>query len=277
MTGDDLARRMYFEGRSKWEQLTIAFTLFERYFERAIGAQGEHEILANAGDFYLCCACASAEPVACELVERQARDVLVGAIGRVNSDPEFVQDTLQAFWERLLADNAARLMGYSARGPLNAWLRVSASRFAVDRLRVERRQLHRRGELLDVISEGGSGPESKLLRARFAGGFRSALARAFKNLSPRDRNVLRLSIAGQLSVDGIGRAYGVHRATAARWLVQAKTKVFEFVQSELAGEHAKLTEIEMNQIARLMGQELDFSLSQATEAGFGVQESHHEP
>jgi RNA polymerase sigma-70 factor (ECF subfamily) len=277
MTGDELARRMYFEGRSKWERLTIVFTVFERYFEGAIGAQAEHDILANAADFYLCCACASTQSEACELIERQARDVLIGAIGRVNSDPEFIQDTLQAFWERLLADNAARLVGYSARGPLNAWLRVSASRFAVDRLRAERRHVHYRSELLEAITEGGSGPESKLLRARFAGGFRSALARAFKGLSPRDRNVLRLSIGGQLSVDGIGRAYGVHRATAARWLVQAKTKVFEFVQSELAGENAKLTETEMNQIAHLMGQELDFSLSQGTEAGLGVQESHHEP
>jgi RNA polymerase sigma-70 factor, ECF subfamily len=55
----------------------------------------------------------------------------------------------------------------------------------------------------------------------------AALRDALASVSPRARTLLRLHYLDGLTVDDLGRMYGVHRATAARWVAAARETVFD--------------------------------------------------
>jgi RNA polymerase sigma-70 factor (ECF subfamily) len=107
------------------------------------------------------------------------------------------------------------------------------------------------------------------MRSLYAADFQSALRRALAALSPQARNVLRMHVVGRCNIDEIGVAYGVHRATAARWIERARGKIYDEVRRELCVDH-KLTFSEFRSLATLLGTEVELSLgvfSTAVEAG----------
>ena len=77
--------------------------------------------------------------------------------------------------------------------------------------------------------------------------------------------MLRMHVAGQCSIDEIGRAYNVHRATAARWLDRTRTRIYDEVRQELCVKRAHLTASEFKSLATIMGTELELSLSRSSE------------
>jgi RNA polymerase sigma-70 factor (ECF subfamily) len=100
-----------------------------------------------------------------------------------------------------------------------------------------------------------------LTKARFGGAFQKALRDAVAALSAQERNVLRMHVTGQCSIDEIGRAYNVHRATAARWLDRSRARIYETVRQELCGRRNNLTASEFKSLATLMGSELELNLT----------------
>jgi RNA polymerase sigma-70 factor, ECF subfamily len=64
-----------------------------------------------------------------------------------------------------------------------------------------------------------------------------ALGHATSGLDVKQRNVLRLHYADGLNIDDIGALYGVHRATVARWLQNARSTIDSAVHKELADRH----------------------------------------
>jgi RNA polymerase sigma-70 factor, ECF subfamily len=88
---------------------------------------------------------------------------------------------------------------------------------------------------------------------------------AVSGLSRQERNVLRMHVTGHCSIDEIGRAYNVHRATAARWLDRTRTRIYEEVRRELCVKRANLTASEFKSLATMMGNELELSLTRSSE------------
>jgi RNA polymerase sigma-70 factor (ECF subfamily) len=111
------------------------------------------------------------------------------------------------------------------------------------------------------MADQGFGPESTLTRVRFCEPFREALRNAIAELPQKERNLLRMHVQGRCSIDQIGRAYGVHRATAARWLEQAKARIVQAVRTRLDAAGARLTDSEFQSVARVVGGELELGLS----------------
>ena len=64
--------------------------------------------------------------------------------------------------------------------------------------------------------------DAQNVRNSSIGAFREALAA----LEPRDRTVLRLYLVEGVGSATIGTMYGVHRATVARWVSDAREAVF---------------------------------------------------
>src|SRR5512145_1314309 len=98
MVGPELMREMHAEGQMKWPSLAVALEDFQRYCER----MGENDdacanLRTNAADVYLCCACSKGDKRAVSIFEREAEEVVRGAIARVHRDPEFIRETLQEF------------------------------------------------------------------------------------------------------------------------------------------------------------------------------------
>jgi RNA polymerase sigma-70 factor (ECF subfamily) len=98
--------------------------------------------------------------------------------------------------------------------------------------------------------------------------FRDALA----SLSSRNRNVLRYHFIEELTIDHIGSLYGVHRATAARWINHARTLLFNQTR-DLFRRRISMSDGEFHRILILLESQIRYHLVQATSADPGTSES----
>lgn len=247
--------------------MQLSLTQFEKHCRSICETRQLAALQAHATELYLCCACAEQDPLAIQLVEALAEPILRRAISSLRPDDDFVGEALQELWKKLLIGPQPRIREYKARGPLQAWLRVTATRAAIDLQRAKYATESREADLCDLVVDQGLGPESSITRLRFFEPFRKALRQAVSDLSLKERNVLRMHLQGRCSIDQIGRAYKVHRATAARWLEQIRAGIVESVRAQLRQSSPHLTDSEFTSIARILGSELDLGLSSVLNNG----------
>lgn len=129
---------------------------------------------------------------------------------------------------------AAALTKYRGSGGVRAWTRAVATRAVID---ARRKQDRRPREVewmsvLPVAAEGEAPPVSPGGEGEVA--VRGAMAFAFAQLSVRQRNILRQSVFHGLGIDALATLYGVHRATAARWLQRARTDLCVHMEAGFA-------------------------------------------
>src|SRR3954462_8964316 len=102
MSSEDAVKQMFLEGQRKWPRVELCFDVIFGYCSRVLEVTAVGEPPREAADLYLCCACAEAEPEALRLFESEGSSVAKAAIARINRSADFVQDTLQEVWDRLL-------------------------------------------------------------------------------------------------------------------------------------------------------------------------------
>jgi hypothetical protein len=135
-----------------------------------------------------------------------------------------------------------------------------AARVALDAIRSRNaRKLHH-ADLPDRLAQTDSSPLNDIVKSRYRDSFQRALKHAIHALPARERNLLRLQLVGRCSIDQLGRMYLVHRATAARWLENARNRVFESVRQQMKLEH-HLSDGEFDSIARGVRSQLDLSIT----------------
>lgn len=261
---------LYQEGQRAWPAIVLARAEFAQHCE-SVGALGESHPVDAAG-LYLCCACARREAHAAETFERHCLPTAENAISRVRSERDFCEEALQVFRERMLVGPPPKVVLYRGRGQLQAWVRVAAQRVALDLCRARRLPSLEDLELNETLVSSAPSPELTLLREHFLPELRASLKGAVSSLSAQDRNVLRMHVVGHCSIDEIGRAYQVHRATAARWLERIRAGIHDGVRARMGD---RLTESEFLSLARDLGAELTLGLAASTpESGFSSRSAH---
>ncbi|HEU0035361.1 MAG TPA: sigma-70 family RNA polymerase sigma factor [Kofleriaceae bacterium] len=214
-----------------------------------------------AADHYLAFACAQGDPAAlaaCDaLLVREAGFAADGA----RIAPALRDEAIQILREQLLARRADRppaIGGYTGRGALRAWLRVSVSRELVRLAKAQQRVVALEDHLL---ADPGIAEDPVLERLKHE--YRTELANAFRaalgELTPRDRTLLRYQLIDGLTIDELGTLYKVHRATAARWLQKIREDLVEGTRSRMAAALGVDTE-EAASIVRLVQSQLDVSV-----------------
>jgi len=219
----------------------------------------------HGADLYLACACAAGDVRALTWFDEHVLAPAAAAARGVDAADAFQDEVRQRVRAQLLVgeDGAARLGAYAGRGPLRAWVGVTAVRVAL----MMKRSQQRRREVPDEVIAGAlalastGNPELDLLKRQYATAFETALRAACAELEPRLRGALRMHFADGLSIDEIGAAYGVHRATAARWVQRASDTLFDATRAKLAQE-LSLSQTELDRVATLVRSQLDVSLSQ---------------
>lgn len=259
-----LMQQSYADGKLAWPTVKLGYESFSSHVRRAVGKAPDWEWQIHAGDLYLCCACALGDRDATRLLDTQILPRAAKAIARIESDASFVDEALQILRHKLFVGPDAKISVYSGRGSLTAWLRVTATRVALDGLRALGAQRAQHVELLDRMAQPSVNPLNDLLKSRYAEAFQEALRSAIRELSVRDRSLLRLRLVGHCGIDQLGQMYRVHRATAARWLKAAHTRVFDSVREQLRARF-QLSDDEFDQMALDMQSRLELSLS-----GLGV-------
>ena len=142
-------RDLYAAGQQQWPHVALTFDTFETHCLRILSESDPSESTRQyAGDLYLCCAGSTGNVLAASIIAREGADTVRRAIARINREPDFVEETVQEVWEKLIAGPEPRIAEYAGRGPLNAWLRVTAVHSALDSCR-KRRVRDKRTQALD--------------------------------------------------------------------------------------------------------------------------------
>ncbi len=252
-------------GRARWPQLAAEPAALATFGELA-GALPEPAVQRFAEDVFLACACAAGDQAAVRVFEELLLPPAQTAIRAIDATPSFVDEATQRLRTHLLVGEPGarpRIAAYAARGPLRAWVGVSAARVAL----MMRRSSKRAKEVPEddwavAISATSTGdPELDLLKRQHARAFSTALADAARGLEPRLRSVLRMHFVDDLTIDEIGAAYAVHRATAARWIQRARDALFAATRTRLA-QQLSLSPTDLDQLTQLVQSQLDVSLSQ---------------
>jgi RNA polymerase sigma-70 factor (ECF subfamily) len=249
-------------GRAAWP----AVALERERFAAHVGSLDPAAVERHPADLYLAAACLAGDREAIEIFDRDLFASSRGAIRSIGKEDNFVEEV----WQRVRAhlfvgdDGRPRLADYAGRGPLRAWVGIVAARTGLMMRRSQQRAKEVSldtddwTEALAMISTGN--PELELFKRQYASAFLDALREAIGGIDARLRATLRLSFVDALSAEEIGAVYGVHRATAGRWIQHACEEVFARTRQALAKKLA-LSSTELDRMTALVRSQLDVSLS----------------
>ena len=174
-------------------------------------------------DARLAHACLQGDALALNRFETTCVTPLLPFIARLDNNPAFIAEVCQRLRVKLLTGKPPALTTWRGQGPLHSFVRVVASRLAVDVLR-ERTTVPAQLFEPDLIT---SDLEREALQRRYGPRLHEALRVAFDSLSARERAVLKLHALDKAGIDRIADVHQVHRSTAARWLDSIRSALRE--------------------------------------------------
>jgi RNA polymerase sigma-70 factor (ECF subfamily) len=216
----------------------------------------------RASDLYLACACLEGEPWAVEAVGRILTTEVEVALRQFDGAYDLLNEVRQMLRHKLLVSDGGaqpKLAEYAGRGDLRAWTRSVTVRTALNRLRDDRRGEQLDDEMGEALVSPAESPELALIKSRYRAAFRAAFGSALAGLSKRERTVLRIHYFDGLTLEEVGAVFGVHRATAARWLASAREKLLLAVRRDLADRLGMGPE-ELDSLLRTVWSQLDVSM-----------------
>jgi RNA polymerase sigma-70 factor (ECF subfamily) len=222
----------------------------------------------RAADLYLAIACAAGIEQALAALDRHCLSTVTQGLVRRGHSTASAADIVQTLRVRFLVGErgcAPRIADYDGRASLSRWLGVAATRAAIT---AHRKCQHETALAdLDIVGTTRS-MELELLQRQFAVEFKAAVRSAFESLAPRERAVLRYQVSDRLGIDRIAAIYAVHRATAARWVAQARDALLDGVRHALQGR-LRVSSDELDSLLRQVRSklELDAGLFATPSAG----------
>jgi RNA polymerase sigma-70 factor, ECF subfamily len=250
--------------RAAWPTLAISDEDFVAFLAERSGPSGLPP-LAHAADLLLACACIAGDRGALSAFHAHYDRVVTRVLQRRAGNFGAIDDVRQAVFEKLLvaADGERPKLGdYRGTGSLKSWV---ASVAMTTLLMTRRSQLRRREQptddqdpIVDHVLQ--SGPELHYLKVRYRGPVEAAIVSALGQLADRERVLLRLHLCERMSIDRLGEMYGVNRATAARWLVNARQALLRATRLEIR-RGLGVSDGECDSILNLVHSQLDVSLA----------------
>ena len=193
-------------------------------------------------DLFLALACVQGDRVAWECFAESflplMRRFAAGACRNVEEREDLAQEIMTGLMAGAEAEQGTKLARYNGRGSLAGWLRVTVAHAAIDRLRRSKRQISLE-EMLERGREpaaGNSAPhyrEEEKLDSRWGTVLAELLAQEIERLTSRDRLLLGLYYLDGVPLKMIGRQFGVHEATASRWLETLRGNIRKQVEKQL--------------------------------------------
>jgi RNA polymerase sigma-70 factor (ECF subfamily) len=189
---------------------------------------------ANIAEVLLALACVAGDATALAAFDREYLSVVSKALGAMKLPAATVDVVRSIVRDKLLlpeGDRPARIIDYAGRGRLRGLIQVSASRAAIDRIRLEQRE----AELPPGMQLAAPGDvELSLIKAQYRTAFVEGFTVAAAALPMRDRNILRLHLLGGVTLEQLAQMYGVHRATMVRWLAGAREALYDTTRRHVA-------------------------------------------
>ncbi len=212
-------------GRRAWPGIEVQAHDFFAFLGRCLPLEAAADLGSlRAADLYILCAFSLGLPGAAQAFDEVYMRRVAAALGRLSTPSALIADIQQELRQRLVEMRSPRpdQKLYAGRGDLASWLCVSAVREAN-----RRRERGKREQPLDecqavLLASPEEDPEMAYLQRTYKRELQAAFKEAIASLTSKQRNILRYHFLDGLSIDRIGLLYGVHRATAARWINQAR-------------------------------------------------------
>ncbi|HEU4611574.1 MAG TPA: sigma factor-like helix-turn-helix DNA-binding protein [Kofleriaceae bacterium] len=215
---------------------------------------------APAADLALAAACVAQEPTAHGAFER-VLDEVDAAGAATGALPDQIQEVKQLLRVQLLVAKDGKppgIAGYRGKGSLRGWVRITATRELIRHKKKHTREVSF-SQSLEKYLTSGVDPALEQLKAEYRNELALAIEEAIGDLTPEDRTLLRQAIVDDMSIDAIGAAFGVHRATAARWLNRARGALVAATHHRLAARLRMPVE-QIQSVIRLVQSRLDASV-----------------
>lgn len=223
-----------------WPGIALDHAAFVRHLaEQSPGGEltAEHLAQLHVGDLWLAYACLRGDARAIALFDERLLHGIDAYLRRIDPSPEVADEVRQLLRVRLLVASDGRppaLAGYSGRGALGAWLRMTAVRTLYDLIRARRPDAPFDAE--DAVAALGStrDPELSLLQRLYAREFREAIEAALAALPTKERNLLRLHFVDGMTTDAIAPLYAVDGSTVRRWIATLRKNLLKSVRATLS-------------------------------------------
>ena len=259
-SGDDGDSR--FAGCAKaWPDIEPDPTTFHQWLAERDLTPGDvsDEIL---GDAYLAAACSSQQPGSANAFQREFQKLTRSISLRYRTETVDADELSQRILSHLLvptADRAPAIAAYTARGRLGAFVRVVATRCALNAIRGQRPLEGQDDDLANLVDEQAD-PELQHLRQTYSLEFRAAVESAIAALSDEHRLLLQLRVVDELPLKKVAEVLGKPLSTVARHEAQARDKVAEATRSVLR-ERLNVEEETLLSILRLVRSDVDITMS----------------
>ena len=264
-----LAKRIAERAREAWPVLSIDEQPFvERVISLLDATLPVEEALRHLAieDLFLAYACSLNDKKALTEFAKECDGELRIVARKLHITNDEFDDVRQELWDKLFlpsGDRPPKILEYCGRGQLRHWFRVLATRSILYDLRKSRRLENRQftqGDPLLGEAALDTDPELASIRAHYRDAFRSAFEKAVQILEPEERNLLKCHYILGMSTDQLAKAFGNHKATAARHLAKAREKLLEHTRTQLK-DQLDATSVELDSVMRLFEGELSISLS----------------
>jgi RNA polymerase sigma-70 factor (ECF subfamily) len=194
-------------------------------------------------DLFLATACTTGDRIAWEYFADEylplIRQFAERACGRGGQAEDLAQE-LAATMMSSEAGRPSRLAGYGGRGSLAGWLRVTVAHSAVDRFRRGRREVSLDDPDPRAHVTEPEAPQASIddrLDARWGPVVSRLFEAELGALPARERLLLALYYVRRAGLKAIGAHFGVHEATASRWLEHTRRGIRKRIEGELRRRH----------------------------------------
>jgi RNA polymerase sigma-70 factor (ECF subfamily) len=242
--------------RETWPEVDIDPAVYADYL-------ASREAGPCTADLYLACACSRGDTRALAAFDARVLSVIDPALGKLGIGADVVGEVKQRLRTSLLVGDGEgsppRILQFNGKGDLRGWVRVIAVREALALGAKDRRFQPLDDDSLAERLLPDSDPELAHLKRFYSAEFKAAFASALGALEDRERLLLRQQFIDGLTIDEVGALYRVHRATAARWMERARTRVMESTLAELRRRLA-VGPAELDSILRLIRSQLEVSM-----------------
>ncbi len=239
---------------------------FAAQLASAVDADAEPEQCLGsifAADLALACACAAGHADALARFEAEfARDLDLAHArggGHVMAKDEFRQRVRERLFVAV-PGRELRIAAYGGRGSLRSWVRVTAARVLIDVARKATPPDAPANDtrLFDRVADRED-PELEYMRRAYGAAVPEAMREGLAALTARQRNLLRQRYLFGMSTDRLATMYAVHRATAFRWLEEARAALFTGMRHAL-GERLRVADHELDSVIELLASRVDVSV-----------------
>jgi RNA polymerase sigma-70 factor, ECF subfamily len=248
--------------RARWEKLPLKCEAFASYATDR-GVVLDRLSSEIGADLYLAFACYERLPGAIQCFH-QAYALKIRGIGRNFGNSEcFADEVLQRVSEKLFVASGTQpgIVQYRADAPLSAWINTVARRLALRQAKSAHPERFLDEDVLANEIAETCDQELSLLREQHREIVRAALASALRQMPKREQRFLQLNLVAGISMDRIGKIYGLSQSSVSRKIQRAIRNVICSAKEEVR-EKLRVSSEEIESIFKLIQSCIDLTLSQ---------------